>query len=96
MLKCRVQLNTSLSIVPNDLPSIEAFLEAQKIYCIASGESEGVMKIFGYAATKLGTECLVELAISPSAKKVEATIKTTNQAEEQPFRIFLEDKLTQN
>lgn len=62
-----------------------------RIYCIASGEAEGVLKFYMYAqdaSTK--AEFLIELQIVKATKILDATIKSTKPEIAEKFKIMYE------
>lgn len=82
-----------LQAVPSEVRSVEIVLEHQRIYCIATGQAEGTMKLFAYAMAKSGTEYFVELEITSTTKEAKASIKSSNQSEAGTFSSHLEHTL---
>lgn len=80
----------NLSTVPEDVQVIETMLQSHRIYCIASGESEGVMKFYLYSLGAEKEEYFVELQIFRKTKTLQANIKGTNQNSIQAFKNFFE------
>jgi len=86
----------NLKSVPNDPQIVDSKLAEKRIYCIASGESEGVLKLYMYAKAA-GSQAVfyIELQIVRSTKVLVANIKTTNNKEGEIFKKVFESIINQ-
>lgn len=75
---------------PKKVQVIESSLEKQRIYCVASGEIDGVLKFYMYAKTEVGAEFFVELEITRVLRQLHANIKTNRKEERETFKKVLE------
>lgn len=85
----RAALELKLEAEPRGVQTVEGRLEKRRVYCVASGEIEGVLKFYLYAKSESGAEFFVELEIARASKLLHANIKTNKREEEEEFkRIF--------
>ena len=54
--------------MPKSVHQVEECLEKERIYCVASGEVEGVIKLYGYAKTDISSHFFLELEITRKTK----------------------------
>ena len=77
--------------IPDAVQDVDNELQLKRIYCIASGESEGVLKLYMYsksAATQ--TVFYIEVQIVRATKVLQANIKTQNKADGEKFKKAFE------
>ncbi len=85
-----VTINHTLKVVPNEISSVEQLMQSKKIYCIASGEMEGILKYYMYAQSAVTKgEFFIELQITRATRTLQATIKTSSAGEVEAFKAHL-------
>ncbi len=87
-------MNLTLKTLPQGGPEFEAFLQAKRIYCVASGEVADVMKYYFYAQAEVSkAEFYVEVVVTKKTKTLDAIIKCTKNSEIGQFKAMFADSL---
>jgi len=84
-----VNSKVTLHKAPPLVQAIEEGLQANRIYCIASGEAQGAMKFYMYAQEET-KKAIILMEVQISDRILQATIKSDNKEDLQQFKEYFE------